>query len=140
MAITLYGNYRITELRRYATEYRIKGRSKMTGNELLAAVCGYWDAQRAAAEQAVIGAVRIGALLRHKSAGYTIRVTSEVSTWEPYGALYVTAEYASIAGSSMNTWGPERDIEQCEYFNAENLRRTERGEIVRHPLWQYKAV
>jgi len=135
MARTLFGNYSITELRRYATEYKIPLRSKMTGERLLTAVLAYWDAQRVAKEQAVLPAVRVGALLRHASSGYIIRVTSDVFTWQPHGALYVTAEYVELNG-----WGDDRRTERAAYQNDNDRRRTERGEIVRHPIWQYEAV
>lgn len=133
MTRTRHGSYTVTELRGYAREYGVKGRSKMTGEQLLTAVTAYWTAQRQAAEQAVIGAVKVGALLRHKTSGYTIRVTGEIYTWEPYGALCVPAEYVTYEGE----WAPGRGAEYAAYLNECNARR---DDPARHPLWQYEAV
>jgi hypothetical protein len=135
MAAKTYDGFRITELRNYAKEYAIPGRSKMNGDELLAAVQAVWDARRVAQEQLVIGAVKVGALLRHKSSGYVIRVTSELQTWQPYGSLFVTAEYVTHDG-----WGESRQAERAAYMNENDKHRAARGEIVRHPIWQYEAI
>jgi hypothetical protein len=94
----LFEGYGITELRTYAKEYKLPGRSKMTGVELLAAVRAVWEAERIAKEQAVLnaGPVAPGTVLRFRSApGTTIRVTSDVLVDEIYGSLYVRAEYVT---------------------------------------------
>lgn len=52
--MTKFGGYGITELRTYAREYDISGRSKMTGDELLAACHAVWDVERTAKEDSVL--------------------------------------------------------------------------------------
>jgi hypothetical protein len=138
MARITYSGYGITELRSYAKQYKIRGRSKMDGYQLYQAVADHWDAERQANEAAILPAVKIGAVLRHKSSGYTIRITSEVQVWSGVrDALFVTAEYVELDG-----WGDDTAsrVRRAAYQNAEDARRTERGDIVRHPLWQYEAV
>lgn len=135
MTAKTYDGFRITELRNYAKEYLIPGRSRMSGDELLAAVQAVWTARRVEQEQLVVGAVKVGALLRHKSSGYVIRVTSELQTWQPYGSLFVTAEYVTHDG-----WGESRQAERAAYMNENDKHRAARGEIVRHPIWQYEAI
>jgi hypothetical protein len=142
MASTTYDGYRITELRRYATEYAIAGRSKMTGDELLVAVRAVWDAKREAAERELLAAVDVkpGTLLRHKSSGYVVRVLSEVSVWEPYGALVVDAEYVTQPERELTAGWVGRGEAYVAYMNEGEQTRRERGDIPRHPLWQYEAV
>lgn len=132
-----YGGYGLTELRRYAKEYKVPGRSKMDGWSLLGAVRAVWLAQRAEQERALLDSTEVkpGTLLRHKSSGYVIRVLTEVETWQPYGALVVDAEYVELDG-----WGDERRAERAAYANQGDSYRRERGDIPRHPLFQYEAV
>jgi hypothetical protein len=86
-----YDGYGITELRRHASEAKISGRSKMDGWQLLAAMRDYWEARRIAAEQAVIAAAKPGALLRHKSTGTIMRLTSESHPFRQSGARWRAA-------------------------------------------------
>lgn len=130
MARILYNGYGLTEMRRYAKEYKIPGRSKMDGPALLAALCEYWDNRRREQEQALLVSVKVqpGTLLRHKSSGTVIRVTSTVGTLEPYGALYVHAEYVSLGESDAKNYPAGVD-----YLNRN-------GATHRHMLYQYEAV
>ena len=137
--VTTYEGYRITELRRYATEYKIAGRSKMTGDELLAAVRAYWTAQRDAQQDELLagGPLTIGTVLRHKSSGYLIRVTGETYIWESYGAVCVPAEYVELDG-----WGEDQQsrIARAAYANEGDARRLAQGDMPRHPIYQYERV
>lgn len=56
MTRKLYGGYGLTEMRRYAAEYKIPGRSKMDGYRLLEELHNYWDARRQEKELAVLEA------------------------------------------------------------------------------------
>jgi hypothetical protein len=93
---TKFGAYGITELRRYASEYKIVGRSKMDGWELLAECRNVWHARRDAKQNAVIlaGPVEIGTKLRFVDhPGCVIVATSELLSLD--GSLYVHGEYVS---------------------------------------------
>lgn len=136
-----FGGYGITEMRRYAREYGIKGRSTMDGHQLLAALRTYWHDTRVTAEQAVIAAATPGAILRHKSAGYTVRVMSapEASQLPAHdGAMIFRAEYVTHPGH----WANDHDgTAHARYLNEEQARRVENGSAPdRHMLWQYEAV
>lgn len=136
MARTTYDGRGITELRAWARDLGIKGRSKMDGHQLSAACKAARLAQIVAAENALLASVdvKVGTILRHVSSGYVIRVTSDVQVWEQYGTRYVAAEYVELDG-----WGDHRRAERAAYQNREDARRIERGEAARHPLWQYEA-
>lgn len=142
-----YGGYGLTEMRRYAREYGIKGRSTMDGHQLLAALKTYWHDTRIANEQAVIGAAKLGATLRHKSTGDLVRLTSEVAASNIQGhdgALFFNAEYVEV----HNRWDlgggwatPDGPVRRARYLNEQQARRVENGsEADRHMLWQYEAV
>jgi len=141
-----YGGYGLTELRRMASEAKISGRSKMNGNELLAAMKQYWRDTRILAELAVIDAAKHGALLRHKSTGDIVRVSGDVqrSTLPAHdGALRFHAKYVEIgdrAGDLVGAWkGRGRD--RARYLNDEQARRVENGsEADWFMLWQYEAI
>lgn len=134
MVRRMYDGYSLKSLREWASDLKVAGRSKMGGLELLAACRVANLANIRTMEQAVLPAVKIGALLRNKSTGDVIRVTGQVYTWEPYGALCVPAEYVECDG-----WGDDRREERAAYENEwSNARRTDGGP--RHPLWQYEAV
>ena len=137
--VTTYGGYRITELRRYATEYKIAGRSKMTGDELLVAVRDYWTAQRDAQQDEVLagGPLTVGTILRHKSSGCLIRVTGETYIWEPYGAICVPAEYVELDGWAEDV---QSRIDRARYANEGDARRLAQGDLPRHPIYQYERV
>jgi len=132
-----YGGYGITELRQCAKEYKIAGRTKMDGWDLLAAVRAYWEAERQRKEQELLAAAKVepGVLLRHKSTGDVIRVLTNVVTWEPYGALCVDAEYVEVDG-----WGDDRRTERAAYLNRGDAERRARGVATLHPLYQYEAM
>lgn len=140
-----YDGYGITELRRHASEAKISGRSKMDGWQLLAAMRDYWETQRIAAEQAVIDAAKPGALLRHKSTGTIMRLTSEVTASDNPahgGALRFRAEYVEIGerdGGLIGAWkGHGRD--RARFQNEEDARRAENGYPTWHMLWQHEAI
>lgn len=140
MARTTFGGYGLTELRQIAREAGIKGRSKMTGEQLHTAYLAYVDATRKAQEQAVIGSITVGALLRHKTSGDIIRVTGEVYTWQPVGAtwgaaLCVPAEY--VEAKTHWTYGETPRADYAKYLNEGNERT---GHVARHPIFQYEAV
>jgi hypothetical protein len=140
-----YGGYGLTEMRRMATEYKLPGRSKMDGHQLLAALRQHWHDSRVAAEQAVIAAAKPGALLRHKSTGTIMRLTSEVvASDNPHhdGALRFRAEHVEIGegdGGLVGGWkGRGRD--RARYLNEEDARRAENGHPTWHMLWQHEAI
>lgn len=137
MARKLYDGYGLTEMRRYAREYKIPGRSRMTGDELLAALHAYWDARRIEQEQAVIASATGDALLRHKSSGYIVRMIGAAYASQRHGgALAFHAEYVELDG-----WGEHRRAERAKYENDEQARRVANGgEYTRHMLWQYEAM
>lgn len=144
MARKLYGGYGLTEMRRYASEYKIPGRSAMTGDELLAALCAYWEARRIEHEQAVINAATgAGALLRHKSTGDLVRMLGAVYASARHGgALAFHAEYIEIKneGNLYGAW-KGRGVERAQRLNEQQARRVANGEEYnRHMLWQYEAV
>lgn len=144
MTRKLYGGYGLTEMRTYAREYKIPGRSKMDGDQLLAALRAYWGARRVAAEQAVIGAATVGAVLRHRSTGDLVRVVGPV---EPKSAsddaLCFKAEYVEIVNPHdlPGAWAG-RGKDRAAYYNEANRCADEAGHLShsRHTLWQYEAV
>ena len=98
MARTTFEGYGITELRRWARDLQIPGRSKMPGDQLVAACKARCAEQRIARENAVLDgeALMVGTLLA-EACGCIIRCTSEVryqvdSGPKPY-PLYVRGEY-----------------------------------------------
>lgn len=141
MARTLFDGFGITELRTYAREYGIAGRSKMTGVELLAAVRAYWTERRLEQELAVINAVDLkpGTLLRHKSTGAVMRMTTGLfeylgSDGQGFGAWCFEADYVT-AGTVQPG---ERD--DVEYLNQRDRASRESGRPVRHMLYQHEAI
>lgn len=137
MARKTFQGYSLTSLREWARDLKIAGRSKMSGDELVAACKAANFAQVQAMEQAVLPGVKLGALLRHKGTGDIIRVTSGPTVWEPYGTLYITADYVECDG-----WGDARRAERAAYENECNTHRTDAPHHlgVRHPLFQYETV
>lgn len=142
-----YGGYGLTEMRRMATEYKIPGRSRMDGHQLLAALKTYWHDTRVANEQAVIGAAKLGATLRHKSTGDLVRLTSEVTASQIQGhdgALFFNAEYVEIHDRWQlgGGWsGPDGGVRRARYLNEQQARNVASGsDPDRHMLWQYEAV
>lgn len=144
MASKFYGGYRITEMRAWAREYKIAGRSKMTGDELLVALRGYWDARRQAAEQAVIEFATPGAVLRNKDTGDLVRVV-EMPYTDPAlgGAVRFKAEYIEIVNPHdlPGAWAG-RGADRARYYNESNARADEAGFLSHsvHALWPYEAV
>lgn len=139
-----YDGYGLTELRRLASGAKIAGRSKMDGNELLAAMRQHWRDQRIANELAVIEAAKPGAVLRHKSSGYTLRVTSapEASKLSAHGgAMRFHAEYIDWPDEELYGAWKGRGTDYARYLNEEQARRVENGYHADwHMLWQYEAV
>ena len=136
MARNMYDGHSLTGLRQWARELKIAGRSKMGGLELLTACHVANLANIRALEEAVLPAVRVGALLRHKTGGDIIRVTGDVYAWQPNGASYgsrcAPAEYVECDG-----WGDARRAERAAHQNDSNKRY---NHVARHPLWQYEAI
>lgn len=132
-----YDGYGITELRRYAREMKIVGRSKMDGYELLAACRKGWDARRAEKEQALLtaGPVVPGTLLKFKSCDCVIRVTSDVQTLLRYGALFVRAEYVSLCDRCQR--GRPTNI---NYLNKKATGTAGYGEPYKFMLYQHVHV
>ena len=116
MARKTYSGHSITSLRQWARDLKIAGRSKMTGDELLVACRAEAFANLRHAEDLVMrqagGTLAVGTLLRHRSSGDIVRVTSDVRTWEGVGSLYVLVEYVEASG-----WGDNR---RTEYAAAAN--------------------
>ncbi len=141
MIAKTYDGYRITELRRYATEYKIAGRSKMTGDELLVAVRAIWTAKREAGERQLLASteVKAGTLLRHRATGTIIRVLGDVYVWQPYGSLCVDAEYVDLTEHNGREY-VSRGAHLTELANEADRRRREAGNAPRHPLYQYEAI
>lgn len=133
MARKMYDGYSLTTLREWARDLKVAGRSKMGGYELLTACKAANFAQVQAAEEAVLPAVKIGALLRHKSTGDIIRVIGDVFIWEPYGSRCVPAVYVECDG-----WGDVRRAERAAYDNECDTRRTDGGP--HHPIHQYEVA
>jgi hypothetical protein len=121
LAMRTYGGYGITEMRTLAREYKIAGRSKMSGDELLTALRAYWDAKRQVEERRVLGEVRgpwVGAELV-MSCGCVIRATSEPRTSARHGdALYVFAEYVSLCANEMSGWASTEE-RRVAYLNQQ---------------------
>jgi hypothetical protein len=153
MARTTFEGYGITELRRIAREAGIKGRSKMDGWALLGAMRAYWRAQVVAAELAVMSAVDVvpGTVLRHKSTGTTVRVTSVPTAYvqdgRNYESLCFTAEYIEVGAKELDGNWVGRGVEQAQYRNEQAARTAEYNERnghgnlgLRHMLYQYEAV
>ncbi len=132
-----YGGYGITEMRTMAREYKIAGRSKMSGDQLLTALHAYWDAQRQTEERRVLAEVRgpwVGAELV-MSCGCTIRATSIPQTSERHGdALSITAEYTDLCANEMVGW-VSSESRRIAYLNAQRLN----GEPMRFMLYQLHA-
>jgi hypothetical protein len=153
MARTTFEGYGLTELRRIAREAGIKGRSKMGGWALLAAMRAYWRAQVVAQEQAVLSVVEVkpGTVLRHKSTGTTVRVTSTpvayVQDGRNYESLCFAAEYIEVGEKELCGNWVGRGVEQARYRNEQDARTAEHnarhglGNLgLRHMLYQYEAV
>lgn len=131
-----YDGRSITEMRNLAREYKIPGRSKMDGWQLLKALRAYWHDQRVAAEQAVVEAAKPGLLLRHKSTGTIMRLTSEViALSNPYGPLCFRAEYVEVAESDLYGGWKGRGRDYARYLNESDVHRA-----LLHMLWQHEAV
>lgn len=139
-----YDSFGITELRRMAREAKISGRSKMDGWQLLTAMRQYWTERRVTAEQAVIDAAKPGAILRHKSSGYTLRVTSapEPSKIDVQdGALRFHAEYIEWPDDQLYGAWKGHGTDYARYLNEQQARRVENGHHADwHMLWQYEAA
>jgi len=131
-----YGGYGITEMRTMAREYKIAGRSKMSGDQLLTALHAYWDAKRQTEERRVLAEVRgpwIGAELV-MACGCVIRATSEPQTSERHGdALSVSAEYVSLCANEMAGWVSTEE-RRIAYLN-----QPERAGSYRFMLYQLHA-
>lgn len=154
MARTTFEGYGITELRRIAREADIKGRSKMDGWKLLAAMRAYWRAQVVAQEQAVLSVVDVkpGTVLRHISTGTTVRVTSVPTPYiadngDSLLSLCFTAEYIEVGAKELSGAWVGRGVEQAQYRNEQDARTREHNERngygnlgLRHMLYQYEAV
>ncbi len=153
MARITFEGYGITELRRIAREAGIKGRSTMDGHALLAAMRAYWRAQVVAAEQAVLNVTEVkpGTVLRDKSTGTLVRVTSEptpyVQDGRNYESLCFEAEYIEVGEAELNGAWAGRGIEQAAHRNEQDARTREHnarggyGNLgLRHMLYQYEAV
>jgi hypothetical protein len=123
-----FDGYGLTELRRHARELNVPGRSKMAGPELLAAVRRTWEDRRILAEQAVLPAVRVGAILRFKThTDCAIRVTSMIKkdsgTYRPGSRdpLYVEAIYVSMCSNcdaiARRTGKPMTEQWRLDYHN-----------------------
>lgn len=108
----------IRSLRTYATEYKIPGRSKMTGPELLAAVRAVWTAQRVELENVLLagGPVTVGTVLEFTShPDCVIRATSEPNITND-DAVFVYGEYISLCtGCFGNRAGT--NLRDLEYVN-----------------------
>jgi hypothetical protein len=123
-----YEGYRITELRRYASEYKIPGRSKMNGRQLLDACREIWHGERDRKQNAVIlaGPVGIGTKLRFVShPGCVIVATSELLSL--HGSLYVHGEYVSEC--QMHNPGGNRSVDL--------VNRQARGDSGHNPPWKF---
>lgn len=127
-----YDGYGITELRRWARDLGIYGRSTMTGEQLVAACKATNRANLNAQIDALLASVAVtaGTLLRHKATGDIIRVTGDIYEW--LGVRCVPAEYVECHG-----WGKDRRAERAAYENEGNART---GHVARHPLWQYEKA
>jgi hypothetical protein len=108
--------YTVKELKSYATEYGIKGRSKMSPAELLVAVRKIWNDERIALEGKVLAAGPVGpgtVLMFTDHPGCVIRASSEVIAHPLYGSLYVLGEYVSLCDNCA----PFRNGSEVEYMN-----------------------
>lgn len=143
MARIYFDGYGLTELRRHARDEQIKGRSKMTGWELLTALRSRWTARRIAAEYAVLDAVVPGALLRHKSTGTILEVLgSPRPSDNPHhdGALVFEARYVEVSGNELSGAWKGRGTDYARYLNDEDDRRAANGLTTFHMVWQHEAV
>lgn len=135
-----YGGYGITEMRTMAREYKIVGRSKMTGDQLLIALRAFWDAQRQIEERRVSAEVGSGSWIGVElvmPCGCIIRATSEVQTSEKHGgALYVSGEYVSLCVNDMAGWTSE--ARRIAYVNH-NARGENGGDPYRFMLYSLFA-
>lgn len=153
MTRKLYDGRGITELRRWARDLGVAGRSTMTGDELSAACVAACRANVVAAEQAVLQVVDVvpGVLLRHKTTGTIVRVTSTPEAYigeggRNYESLCFTAEYVEVGASELHSNWTD-GVELAQYWNSEDARRREWNEAgghgiigLRHMLHQYEAI
>lgn len=141
MSRKTYKGYGITELRHWARDLKVAGRSKMTGDELVAACFAGARAQVVAAEQAVLAAVTVepGTLLRHKSTGTIVRVTSTpapyVRNGVNYESLAFTAEYVELGRRQ-----PGQLRNDVDHANRMDTLSAENGYTIMHMLYQHEAV
>jgi len=140
MARKLYNRYGITELRTWARDLKIAGRSKMTGDELVAACFAVVRARVVAAERAVLAAVAVepGTLLRHKETGTVVRVTSwpvpYVRDGVNYESLAFTAEYVTMGTRQPGQCGSVEHLNRMDALSAAN------GYTLQHMLYQHEAL
>lgn len=147
MARKLYSGYGITELRGYAREYKIAGRSKMDGYQLAAAVNAVWRQRVIDVERAVLAAVKVepGTLLRHKSTGTVVRATSTPAPYirdgVNYESLAFTAEYVTVSGRELIGGGwIGRGADYARHLNERHARSAANGYTVQHMLYQYGTM
>ncbi len=140
MARKLYSGYGITELRTWARDLNIAGRSKMTGDKLVTACKAQVRANVVAAEQAILSVVSVepGTLLRHKSTSAVVRVTSTPAPYVRdgvnYESLAFTAEYVEMG---IRQPGMHRD---AEFQNRMDELSAASGYVLQHMLYQYEAI
>ncbi len=140
MARKLYSGYGITELRNWARDLKIDGRSKMTGDKLVAACKAQVRANVLAAEQAVLSVVSVepGTLLRHKGTGAVMRVTSTpvpyVRNGVNYESLAFTAEYVEMGTQQP---GMPRSAKHQNHMDALTAAN---GYTIQHMLYQHEAI
>lgn len=145
MASKTYDGYRITELRHWARDLKIAGRSKMDGNQLVAACRAGARAAVIDAEQAVLNAVHVeaGVLLRHKSTGAIVRVTSDLHEYVRdgvgYQSLCFTAEYVE-AGTPQPGAVSNSARGSVEHMNRMDALSAAGGYTIEHMLYQHEAV
>lgn len=96
----LYDGYGLTELRAYASEYKIPGRTRMTGEELVVAVRQVWVDNRKAKEATFLtgGVVVAGVTKLAMDCGCVIRATSSIMADTRFDdrPLFVRAEMVSF--------------------------------------------
>lgn len=135
------GTYTVAELRQYARELNIPGRSKMTGPELLLACRKGWSDAAAAKEDAVLrtGEVVPGALVTMKC-GDVIRAatTVQVEVHQDKGLrterLYFLGEYVSLCDIC------KRSTVSLKALNDRAMGRTDFGAPYRHRLFQAVSI
>lgn len=140
MARKLYSGYGITELRSWARDLKIAGRTRMAGDKLVAACKAQVRANVVAAERAVLSAVAVepGTLLRHKSTGTIVRVTSfpapYVRDGVNYESLAFTAEYVTVGTRQPGQCGSVEHLNRMDALSAAN------GYTLQHMLYQHEAI